>query len=341
MTGGLSYGLAVILELIQSSTSRTFHPDPNYSRVREDRVPREEARPLHLVRECALLSSEWIIEREEVVFSESDIVGFGGCACIARGVYRSQPVAVKLLTGDYFTVTATKLLEREAYVMSLISKPRHPNIVQFIGAWFGHSTSSLKYPPPLLVTELLDLDLRQLCEQTHLQRPTALSIFLDIAYGLCYLHQQAEPIVHGDINPTNIFLKSFSGGSIWRAKIGDFGSANLAGTSASLGGGTELYMAPETLPSTVPDTTAQFGGITAKADVFSYGVLLLEVGTGGRQLERETYDTSVERLLSKWPPLHSLVVLCTDQDPNTRPTASQVIDTLEQGLQTSSLSNTD
>lgn len=247
-----------------------------------------------------------------------------------RGVYRSQPVAVKLLTADYFTVTAAKLLEREAHVMSLVSRPRHPNIVQFIGAWLGHSLKD----PPLLVTELLELDLRQLCEQTHLQRPMALSIFLDIAYGLCYLHEQAGPIVHRDINPTNIFLKSFSGGSIWRAKIGDFGSANLAGSSSSLGGGTELYMAPETLPSTVPDTTPQYGGITVKADVFSYGVLLLEVGIGGRQLERETYGASVERLLSKWPPLHSLVVLCTDQDPNTRPTASQVIDTLEQRLQT-------
>lgn len=262
-----------------------------------------------------------------MIFSESNIVGFGGCACIARGEYRSQPVAVKLLTGDYFTVTAAKLLEREAYVMSLVGRPRHPNIVQFIGAWFGYS--SLK-DPPLLVTELLDLDLRQLCEHTHLERPTVLGVFLDVAYGLCYIHEQAKPIVHGDVNPTNIFLKSLSGGSVWRAKIGDFGNASLAGTSASMGGGTELYMAPETLPSTVPDAMPQFGGITVKADVFSYGVLLLEVGMGGRPLERETFDTSVERLLSKWPPLHSLVVLCTNQDPNTRPTASQVIDTLEQ-----------
>ena len=298
----------------------------------------EDERPGSLQSSCqlALLDQEWIIQRREVSFRESDIVGYGGCACIVKGTYRDRPVAVKLLPRDMFTDTAVDLLEREAHIMSLLSRTRHPNIVKFVGAWFGYGTHRLR-DSPLIVTELLDVDLRELCEQTHLQQPSMLSLFLDVAYGLCYLHDRAEPIVHRDINPTNIFLRSLPGGQNWRAKIGDFGSANLASRSTSLGGGTVLYSAPETLPSTVPDTNssrAQPAGITVKADIYSYGVLLLEVAMG-RVPENEGYKRLVEGLGSKWPQLHSLVVWCTQHDPLTRPTASQVLDTLEHTVMTS------
>ena len=259
-------------------------------------------------------------------------MGYGGCAFVVRGVCRSQPVAVKLLPGDLgsFTDTAMDLLEMEAHIMSLVSRPRHPNIVKFVGAWFGYGTHRLRLSP-LIATELLDMDLRQLYDQTHLHQSSMLGLFLDIAYGLCYLHDRAEPIVHRDINPTNIFLRSLPGGQNWRAKIGDFGSANLASRLTSLGGGTLLYSAPETLPSTLSDTDslrAQPAGVTVKADTYSYGVLLLEV-VMGRAPEKEAYERLVEGLGSKWPLLHPLVIRCTQQDPLVRPTASQVLDTLE------------
>ena len=282
--------------------------------------------------QLALLDPEWIIQRHEVDFRESDIVGYGGCAFVVRGECRSQPVAVKLLAGDSgsFTDTAVDLLEMEAHIMSLVSRPRHPNIVKFVGAWFGYGTHRLRVSP-LIATELLDMDLRQLYDQTHLHQSSMLGLFLDIAYGLCYLHDRAEPIIHRDINPTNIFLRSLPRGQNWRAKIGDFGSANLASRSTSLGGGTLLYSAPETLPSTLSGTDslrAQPAGVTVKADMYSYGVLLLEV-VMGRVPEKEDRERLVEGLGSKWPLLHPLVIRCTQQDPPARPTASQVLDTLE------------
>ena len=279
--------------------------------------------------QLALLGPEWIIRRHEVSFRESDVVSYGGCALVVRGMYRSQPVAVKLLPRDSFTDVAVDLLEREAHIMSLISRPRHPNIVKFVGAWFGYGTHRLR-DSPLIATELLDMDLRQLYEKTHLHQSSMLSVFLDIAYGLCYLHDRAEPIVHRDINPTNIFLRSLPGQN-WRAKIGDFGSANLASRSTSLGGGTVLYSAPETLPSTVSDadgSQAQLAGITVKADIYSYGILLLEVAKGTVP-EKEDCERLVVGLGSKWPSLHSLVVWCMQHNPQARPTASQVLDTLE------------
>ena len=283
-----------------------------------------------------LLGREWTVGRHEVKVLESDVVGFGGCACTIRGVYKGRPVAVKMLTRDQLTRTAVQLLEREASIWSCVSRPRHPNIVRFLGACFssygGTPQSPLAYSP-LLLTELLDSDLRQLCESTRLHENSMLGIFVDIAYGLCYLHEQPQPIVHRDINPSNIFMKSLSPGLPngestvwWRAKIGDFGSAT-AGNTVSLGGGTELYSAPETLPSTESEQTQV---ITVKADIFSYGVLLLEVAMGELVPEDKCYRRLVERLGSKWPLLQSLVEQCTQYSPQKRPSACQVLDTLEQ-----------
>lgn len=266
------------------------------------------------------------------------MVGVGGCACTVRGEFGDQAVAVKFLAGDMFTLTAGRLLEQEAHLLSLVNRPRHPNVLRLIGAWFSHGTRGPKLSP-LMVTELLDMDLRQLYEQTHIQRSSMLSIFIDIAYGLCYLHGRL--IIHRDINPSNIFLKKIpcdgvGCGDSWRAKIGDFGSASLlssAGSSVSLGGGTPLFAAPETLPST--QTQPQSGSvcITVRADVYSYGMLLVEV-VMGTVPEEKSYVRLVEGLGRRWKSLHSLVERCTQQEARRRPTASQIVDTLENAVWT-------
>ena len=287
--------------------------------------------PMQLHSPSLLLAQEWLLQRHEVVISESDMVGTGGCACIVRGTYRrSQPVAVKLLPPDMLTDTAAKLLEREAYILSLVSRPRHPNIVRFVGAWSGGCGRRGPTRSPLLVTELLDVDLRVLRAQAHLTKSAMLSIFLDVSYGLCYLHEQKQPIIHRDINPSNILVKRLGpvGSSHWRAKIGDFGSADLMSQgSPSLGGGTELYSAPETLPSTQSQPPAE--GISVQADIYSYGVMVLDVATDTPP-ERDIYGRLMERLHSQWTVMHSLVEKCTQPRPSDRPTASEIIDLLEQ-----------
>ena len=284
-------------------------------------------------RQPTMLGVHWLIQRHEVEVAESEAVGFGGCASIVRGTYKSRPVAVKHLPSDLLTDTAVGLLEKEAYVWSLVSRPRHPNIVRFIGAsCLSHGRTPHKpLQSPLIITELLDTDLRQLCEHMKMPRDNMLSIFTDIAYGLCFLHEQPEPIIHRDVNPSNIFMKSLSPSppnktTIWRAKIGDFGSANIGVSSTSLGGGTMLYSAPETLPST--DNEPIQTKITVKADIFSYGVLLLEV-VMGELPEDKCYMKLVERVESKWPNLKSLVKQCTEHNPHMRPSASQLVETLE------------
>ena len=88
-------------------------------------------------------------------------------------------------------------LQRE---MRLLAEVRHPNLLQFIGAVFDQS-------PPLIVTELLDINLRPAYEQQRLGPGHKLSIFTDIARALDYLHQRYEPIIHRDVSAPNVLLQ--------------------------------------------------------------------------------------------------------------------------------------
>ncbi|KAM0888593.1 hypothetical protein ACQ4PT_028239 [Festuca glaucescens] len=105
-----------------------------------------------------------------------------------------------------------------------------------------------------------------------------LSIALDVARGVEYLHSLAQQtFIHRDLKPSNILL-----GDDMKAKVADFGLVRLApsdGKCVSVEtrlAGTFGYLAPE---------YAVTGRVTTKADVFSFGVILMELVTGRRALD--------------------------------------------------------
>ena len=112
--------------------------------------------------------------------------------------------------------------------------------------------------------------------------------------------------------------------------MSDFGSANLARFSVTAGDGAIIYTPPEAFPQTDPNTPRI--PHTTKIDVFSYGIVMCEVITA-EQPDPELYLDRLEQVRRWSAPLHSLIVLCTNQSPEKRPTMAVVIDELNKVLQ--------
>ncbi|KAL2523789.1 putative L-type lectin-domain containing receptor kinase S.7 [Abeliophyllum distichum] len=114
------------------------------------------------------------------------------------------------------------------------------------------------------------------------------NIAVGLASVLSYLHQECEQqVIHRDIKTSNVMLDGNH-----NARLGDFGLARLMdhGTSpvSTLTAGTMGYLAPEYL---------QYGTATEKTDVFSYGVVILELACGRRPIEREDESQKLVNLV--------------------------------------------
>ncbi|CAO1945475.1 unnamed protein product [Urochloa humidicola] len=215
-------------------------------------------------------------ELKEATGNFKEEIGRGGAGIVYRGILNSkQVVAVKMLTN------ATQGDEEFGGEMTVIARINHINLLRIWGF-----CSEGKYK--LLVYEYVEnesLD-KHLFGTTNREQSLGWSqrykIALGTARGLAYLHHEClEWIVHCDVKPENILLTRDS-----EVKIADFGLAKLSkrdcsGFHFSHMRGTTGYMAPE-WASNLP--------ITAKVDVYSYGIVLLEILMGTRVSSQTTHD---------------------------------------------------
>ena len=265
----------------------------------------------------------WNVSRGDVQVSEE--IGRGGWGTVVRGIYCGKHVAVKLPHQDLLNPRLLVRLKRETRLMIQV---QHPNLIRIIAAVFDEASDQLRLPP-MIITELLDINLRKCYQQGRLQVSSRIPVCLDVAYGLHYLHDRQEPIIHRDVSAPNVLLKALPNG-MWRAKVSDFGSANLARFSVTAGDGAIIYTPPEAFPQTDPNAPRILH--TTKIDVFSYGIVMCEVITA-EQPDPELYLDRLEQVRRWSAPLHSLIVLCTNQSPEKRPTMAVVIDELNKVLQ--------
>ena len=176
---------------------------------------------------------DWIIQREEVLLSES-VLGKGAWGSVRQGTFRGCQVAVKEIHELILSPHNRRLFERE---MSIASCCRHPNLLQFIGATNDDGR-------PLFVTELLETSLRHLLSERALNHEEIVSLALDVAKGLNYLHlNRPLPIIHRDISSANVLL--WRRDDCWRAKLSDYGSANFMRQCMTVNPGAIIYSAPE------------------------------------------------------------------------------------------------
>ena len=261
----------------------------------------------------------WNVPRKEIRIVEQ--IGYGAAGLVSKGRYQGQEVAVKQIHREILREKhIMDEFKREVGIMATI---QHPNLVRFIAAVFDERVDQLR-ETPLLVLELLHTNLRNAYKDFNLSPSKSVPIFRDVAYGLHYLHEHSEPIIHRDVSAPNILLESLPG-ETWRAKLSDFGSANFLKRAKTLGVGAIVYTAPEMFPREGP--SAPMPRPTTKCDVFSYGIVLVEVITKTMPTTENRHELfgEVER---KWRLMHDLVSRCTEISPHARPTMASVLNTL-------------
>ncbi|CAN6335950.1 unnamed protein product [Urochloa humidicola] len=203
----------------------------------------------------------------------SEKLGAGGFGCVFKGALSdSTAIAVKRLDGAR---QGEKQFRAEVSSLGLI---QHINLVKLIGFCCEGDKRLLVYEH--MSNGSLDAHLFQ-SNAAALTWNIRYQIVLGVARGLSYLHQSCrECIIHCDIKPQNILLD----GS-FVPKIADFGMAAFVGREFSrvltTFRGTAGYLAPEWLGG---------GSITSKVDVYSFGMVLLEI-ISGRRNSPEAYSS--------------------------------------------------
>eukprot|EP01018_Ginkgo_biloba_P023914 Gb_23599 [translate_table: standard] len=220
-------------------------------------------------------SRSWFTYEELAVatngFARQNLLGEGGFGCVYKGYLPDgQVVAVKQLK------VGGGQGEREFRAeVEIISRVHHRHLVSLVGYCIADSQRLLVYDyvPNGTLEHHLHGSGRPVMDWT-----TRVRIAVGAARGLAYLHEDCHPrIIHRDIKSSNILLDDK-----FEAQVSDFGLAKLAlDTNTHVTTrvmGTFGYMAPE---------YASSGKLTERSDVFSFGVVLLELVTG-----RKPVDTS-------------------------------------------------
>ena len=165
---------------------------------------------------------DWVINKDEVILTREEL-GVGSYATVVVGTFRGLRVAVKSLHTIIISDYNLALFSRE---MSIASRVRHPNLVQFIGA--------TKVGNPLILSELMSTSLHKELQKNQLTKLQILSIAQDVALGLNYLHLfKPQPIIHRDVSSPNVLLKPSTGPAGFEAKVADYGTAKLQQSTSS------------------------------------------------------------------------------------------------------------
>ncbi|KAH0458876.1 hypothetical protein IEQ34_011690 [Dendrobium chrysotoxum] len=235
-------------------------------------------------REKSLLLNFGIINAATSNFSEVYKLGEGGFGPVYKGIlHDGLEIAVKRMS----RTSGQGVVELKNEV-AFLAKLQHRNLVRLLGC-------CVEKEEKLLVYEFLpnrSLDKHLFVRKIQLDWGTRYKIIEGIAQGLLYLHEDSRVrVIHCDLKASNILLDSNM-----NPKISDFGLAKLFGIDEAQGNtsriaGTYGYMAPE---------YALRGLFSTKSDVYSYGVLVLEIIAGQRNICLDESIDSVDLLRSVW-----------------------------------------
>ncbi|XP_062198698.1 calmodulin-binding receptor-like cytoplasmic kinase 3 isoform X2 [Phragmites australis] len=264
-----------------STSSEKVPPTPH-------RIPPSPSRfapSPHIARVGSMSLSIQQILRATQNFSPSFKLGEGGFGMVYRAVLPDgNVVAVKRAKKDQFAGPRDEFSNE----VDLLAKIDHRNLVRLLGF-------TDKGNERIIITEYVpNGTLREHLDGQHgrvLDFNQRLEIAIDVAHALTYLHLYAEKtIIHRDVKSSNILLTDS-----YRAKVSDFGFARSGPSDtekthiSTKVKGTAGYLDPEYL------RTYQ---LTPKSDVFSFGILLVEIISARRPVELKR--TPEERITIRW-----------------------------------------
>ncbi|XP_058751658.1 PTI1-like tyrosine-protein kinase At3g15890 [Vicia villosa] len=276
-------------------------------------------------------------------FHQDNKIGEGGFGSVYWGqTNKGVEIAVKRLK----TMTAKAEMEF-AVEVEVLGRVRHRNLLGLRGFYAGGDERLIVYdymPNHSLLTHLHG----QLASDCLLDWPRRMNITIGAAEGLAYLHHEANPhIIHRDIKASNVLLDTE-----FQAKVADFGFAKLIPEGVShlttRVKGTLGYLAPE---------YAMWGKVSESCDVYSFGILLLEIISAKKPIEK--LPGGIKRDIVQWvtpyvqkgvfkhiadPKLKGnfdleqlksvimIAVMCTDSSPDKRPSMIEVVEWLKDGV---------
>ncbi|KAJ1698448.1 hypothetical protein LUZ63_006960 [Rhynchospora breviuscula] len=296
---------------------------------------------LHLGNPEEIISAESLLFDFSVLrvattdFAEQNKLGEGGFGAVYKGILPDgREIAVKRLSER----SDQGLGELKSELL-LVAKLQHRNLVRLLGVCLEDQEKLLVYeyvPNKSLDQILFDAEKRHLLDWGRRYK-----IICGVARGLLYLHEESQlRIIHRDLTASNVLLDAEM-----NPKISDFGLARLFGEDqtqefTSRIAGTYGYMSPE---------YATHGQFSIKSDVFSYGVLILEIITGKKNsspLENEENEHLLSFVWDHWTtgtitevadpflgqnyPMDEMLkciqigLLCVQDNPAQRPAMSNV-----------------
>ncbi|XP_044481977.1 cysteine-rich receptor-like protein kinase 15 [Mangifera indica] len=262
-------------------------------------------------------------------FSDENKLGEGGFGSVYKGILvDGKEIAVKRLSR-----TSGQGLKELKNEVTLISKLQHKNLVRLLGCCLEGNESMLIYE--YMPNRSLDFLLFDSTKSSELDWKRRISIINGIARGLLYLHEDSRlKVIHRDLKTSNILLDNEM-----NPRISDFGMARIFGGNQDEANtkrvvGTYGYMAPK---------YAMEGLFSVKSDVFSFGVLLLEILSG----KKNKHEYMIFQAWKLWCEGHALELidpvlvqscvpvellkymhvglLCVQEDPADRPTMSSLV----------------
>lgn len=276
-------------------------------------------------------------------FDPENVIGEGGFGRVYKGVLNDgTAVAIKRFGGGGQG-------DREFVVeVEMLSRLHHRNLVKLVGYYTSRDSSQHLLCYELIPNGSLEAWLHgPLGASQPLDWDTRMQIALDAARGLAYLHEDSQPcVIHRDFKASNILIEDN-----FHAKVADFGLAKQAPEGevnyvATQVMGTFGYVAPE---------YAMTGHLLVKSDVYSYGVVLLELLSGRKPVDmsqpsgqenlvtwarpilrdRERLGELADpRLLNKYPKedfiqVAAIASACVAPEASQRPIMGEVVQSLK------------